>query len=345
MKPNIAFFICCIGMGHFTQAITVENYIKDKYNFKYIFCSCTADVDDDEIKNRVKNSILYKDKATIQIGKAHMLQTHELTNMLKTQANILYYSTKHILLLDYAVKKYNISLCLDFFTNFYDVFRYPTISISRQFISMEKYLDNPIHNLLRHSNHINAAICLSKDDITSLKSCSTADTDMPPLISLDNLNLNRPVIPDTCLVYSRDAYHCDGLNRLIKNNPNISFSVFTNHLSHIKQSNNVVLSKPSNVFKEKLETAQFLITRPGVEGVCESYIRNIRIIVFKPNNGDKEQLYNYNCYIEDGMAIAFSSELDLHNLSTVKQDNKWLIEYCKTAEKKINKLIDKVIDY
>lgn len=341
MKQNIAFFICCIGMGHFTQAITVANYIKDKYKFKYIFCSCTADCNDDEIKNRVKNSILYKDKATIQIGKAHILQTRELTNILKTQASILYYNTKYIPALYYYIKKYNISLCLDFFTNFYDVFRYPSISISRQLISMNQYIDNPLQNGLKHRKHVNVAICLSNDDINSLNKYNNIDFDIPPLI--DITEIPRDIIPNTCLIYIRDAHYCKDINIFVKNNHHIQFSIFTNHIKDINQEPNVSLSKPSDDFKEKLKKTQILITSSGVESICEAHYNNIPIIVLKPDEGDKEQTHNYNYYVKNNMATPFSKDINLVEIANTKINNEWFKEYCKTADYKINEIIHNVI--
>ena len=336
-KPNITFAITCVGMGHFTQAITVANYIKDKYNFKYIACGCMADVDEVTLVNKIKQSVLYKDAADISIFKLKNVKMHDLNNISKIILSQIYCSIINIPEYTFYFTKHNIELIIDFFTNFIIPIGYPTLRIARQYISMKQYLDNPLIHAGTKFNTANLGICLSIDDICELQRNSIVDFDIPPLIN--TTEIKRTIIPNTCLVYIRDAHYCNDLNMLIKNNPDISFSVFTNHVAHIEPFTNVYISVPSDEFKDKLATTQIIITSSGVETVCEAFYNDIPIVVFRPDEDDKEQSYNYNYYIKSKMAVPFTNNIDLLNISEQRPDNTWFKTYCKTANDKIHKAI------
>jgi hypothetical protein len=339
-KPNITFAICCLGIGHFTQAITVANYIKDKYNFKYIGCVCPVDVNEVALINKIKQSVLYKDAADISIFKIKTLQTHEVNNISKVVLSQICYTIINMPEYMFYFTKHNIELVIDFFTNFIPHFGCPTLRIARQYISMKQYLDNPLIHSMKKFNNANLGICISIDDICELHRNSIVDFDIPPLIN--TTEIQRNIIPNTCLVYIRDAHYCNDLNMLIKNNPAISFSVFTNHVAHIEPFTNVYISVPSDEFKDKLATTQIIITSSGVETVCEAFYNDIPIVVFCPDEGDKEQSYNYNYYIKSKMAVPFTNNIDLLNISEQRPDNTWFKTYCKTANDKIHKVITHV---
>jgi hypothetical protein len=339
-KPNIAICISCFGMGHFTQAITVANYIKDEYTIKSIFCTCPADIDERTLMYKIKKSILYKDTADICIFKTSHLQTHEVNNKPKLLLNYVIYNTMNTPEITYYLLKYDIQLIIDFFTNNINVLGYPTINIARQYISMKRDLDNSFTNTTRGFNSVNAGICLSHDDIRDLHYNSIVDFDIPPLI--DTVEIKRNIIPNTCLVYIRDALYCNDLNTLIKNNPDIAFSVFTNHTTLIEPLENVHVSLPNNEFKDKLTTTQIIITSSGVETVCEAFYNDIPIIVFRPDERDEEQSYNYNYYIKNKMAVPFTRDIDILNIARQPVDNVWFKNYCRTANDKIHKIITHV---
>jgi len=251
-KPNMAICFCSVGNGHFTQALTIANYMKDKYKTTLIVATCLSDCDEELLTNNIKNSILFKDKGVILIAKANALSTHDLRNKYKMCASVLYYTTINISRLTECLKQNKVNIIIDCYTNFLDVYDIPVISISRQLISVNALLDNVLYRTLKQNNkrHYNSAICLTRDDIQFAKHNKIIDFAIPPLIDVNPIE--RVVIPNTCLLYLRDKDYCSLVDQLVVNNPNTQFTIFTNYTGFIKRNANVNLNKPGPEFKECL---------------------------------------------------------------------------------------------
>jgi hypothetical protein len=185
---------------------------------------------------------------------------------------------------------------------------------------------------------LNCALSLTNGDIEFAKQNDFIDFAIPPLI--DITPIERNVVENTCLLYLRDQDYCNLVDQLVANNPNMQFTVFTNHVDFIQPKQNVHLHKPGPAFKEFLKTTQVLIASSGVESICEALFNRIPIIVFQPDIGDEEQTYNYNFYIRKQIALPFSPNMDLSSVKSIYKKTDWFIEYCLSADKRINKIID-----
>lgn len=339
-KPNIAIAFSAVGNGHFTQAVTVANYIKDRFNISFVGVTCLNDCNEDELRTRIK--MLIKDGCDIRIYKATNLgTTSELRNKLKTQLSVLYYTTMNINNLNKLLKKNNCILVLDFFTNTYGTYHIPVIKIARQFISIDNQLNNIFYRTLKTKTIFNAAICLTKHEENN-ENNNFIDFHIPPLI--DNRPMVRNVIPNTCLVYTRDKDYCPSINTLVKKHPSFKFNIFTNHINEIDRNVNVIVNKPSIEFKNYLTTTDILITTSGVESICEALFNEIPVILFKPDIGDEEQTFNYNFYIRNKMASPFSHDVDLSNSKLKYRKSKWFKKYCLSAQQHMHRIIDVALE-
>jgi hypothetical protein len=234
-------------------------------------------------------------------------------------------------------------MILDFFVNVVEINGIPIVSMSRQLISLNDQLNNPIYRALKRTMHVHAAICLSPGDVAFTQSCDFIDYDIPPLIHLSP-NVRR-VCPRTCLVYIRDSDQCGLISQLIANNPDVTFNVFTEHLGLFCPPNRRIrVHRPGPGFKKHFATTQVMITSSGVESICEAIFHRIPIVVIKPACGDEEQTFNYNYYITHEMAIPFSPSLALAKVRRpIFKHTDWFISYCLTTERRVLDVVDKAM--
>jgi UDP-N-acetylglucosamine:LPS N-acetylglucosamine transferase len=133
------------------------------------------------------------------------------------------------------------------------------------------------------------------------------------------------------------------VNEAVSNNPHIKFTVFSNHINNVRQQNNIVLHKPGPEFKEFLKTTNVIITTSGVESICEALYNKIPIVLFKPESGDEEQMFNYNFYMRNKMALPFTPDMNLSHVQSGFRNTTRFIEYCLTTKRRVNKIIENAI--
>jgi UDP-N-acetylglucosamine:LPS N-acetylglucosamine transferase len=117
----------------------------------------------------------------------------------------------------------------------------------------------------------------------------------------------------------RDAEYLLFLPRLVKNNPDFTFDVFTIHKSEFSREN-ITYHAVGPQFKDYMKTASCMITSSGNETIQECVYNEIPIAIFKPTT-DLEQLINYNIYVGNGMALPFTEDIDLHQLQNYKYND------------------------
>ena len=340
MMPRLAFCIACVGNGHFTQALTVAWYLRDRFQFSMIHLVALADADTDGLRRKVTSSILYKDLGDVTVQSIDTLATHDLRHKTKTQITVACEVLGAIRPMAARFQHHRVDLILDFFTNVPEVSGIPVVSISRQLISVNDQINNPLIRMFKLPSRLHCAICLSPSDVAYTQSTDFIDGDVPPLI--DTTPITRRVVRGTCLVYIRDPDHCGSIAQLVAHNPGVAFTVFTDHVTSLSMHNrNVHVHKPGPDFRKHLATTQVLITSSGVESICEALFHRIPVVVLKPPRGDEEQTFNYQYYIAHDMAIPFSPSLVLADVRRpIFKHTDWFIRYCLTAERRVHDLVD-----
>lgn len=294
---KIGMMVNGIGNGHITQAVTVYNILKKKYNIPIVLvCGREDGCDDLFPESNVKYHKMFSTKeSTNNMNKSKVLKDFWLNSLPS-------YHYENV---------YGINLWWNFLVPDLFNFRTTQINVSCQ-LAMDDWKIDLFQNI---STYLTYSIPVSINFKNKYSKYY-----LPPLINIEKID--RDIDKKLILCYSvsgEDFYN--KLKNIANENKDYNFIYFTS--LKLNNSENITILEPDKInFKKYLSKCAGVLCTSGNELILECVYNNIPVATMACSNLHFEQKYNENLYIKKLEYAESMDKIDIKDL--IKKDKSYL---------------------